>query len=112
MTARIQRVGTPNLCDASVMKAAHGSAAEVMPAAAFGGVVCATAPTSGKSSADPMSVTVHIVIAARRKHVAVLAPIQGRALLRRPGERPRPPLCATAVRGLAGREEWVGLRSN
>jgi hypothetical protein len=46
---------------------------------------------------DPMSVTVRTVIAARRKHPAVIAPIQGEALPRPPSDRSNPPLRATTV---------------
>jgi hypothetical protein len=41
-----------------------------------------------------------------RNAAIVLTAVKGSALARRPDGRPRPPLRATAMRILAGTEEW------
>ena len=50
--------------------------------------------------------TMHTIAPRDRKVSILLTAVQGEALTRRPNGHPGPPLRATAVRTLAGTEEW------
>src|ERR1700686_1793337 len=109
ITDRIQCSGTAKRLDASVTKAANGSASRPFDrcAADEARAACAASPTS---IGNVKIATMHATAPRDRKPAIVLAAVQGKAHLRRPRGRPGPPLRAMAVAKVVGTEEWCGVR--
>ena len=105
ITARIQCSGTAKRLDASVTNAAKGLGGGDAAFWAFGAArsACATPP---RNINDAKSTTKHTIVPRVRKRAIVLVAVKDDARTRRPNGRPGPPLRATAVRTLAGTEEW------
>src|SRR5882672_671701 len=103
MTARIQRSGTSKRREASSIRATNDPAGRALAGCPVDALPARAALTGTIANTNTIT-TVQAAVPKRRKHAAVPAPVQGKAVSRRACGRPGPPLRAAALRVLVGTE--------